>query len=173
MCTLNFHVHDCIRTVEMYAVKLQLHPQSITHLLKHSIAHKSTPTPKPNKRLAKTPKHVRYEPRSLQFIQVLQPRQHNLLTRLLNLTRQKHLVENRIHLNTHKTLAHIITPPQNSSPPSPTPLSRTERTNLVKIKNQIQLTNIPEKRIQNLYEEMQRLQRRKLIIRLIHSRTKE
>lgn len=35
---------------------------------------------------------------SLQLIQVFQPRQHNLLTRLLNLARQKDLVEDGVHL---------------------------------------------------------------------------
>lgn len=35
---------------------------------------------------------------SLQFVQMLQPRQHNLLTRLLDLTRQEYLIENGIDL---------------------------------------------------------------------------
>jgi len=35
---------------------------------------------------------------SIQLIQVLQPGQHHLLTRLLNLPGQKHLIQNRIHL---------------------------------------------------------------------------
>ena len=34
---------------------------------------------------------------SLQLIQMLQPRQHHLLTRLLDLARQKNLIQNRIH----------------------------------------------------------------------------
>ena len=37
-------------------------------------------------------------PPSLQLIQMLQPRQHHLLTRLLNLARQKNLIQNRVHL---------------------------------------------------------------------------
>ena len=37
-------------------------------------------------------------PLSLQFIQMLQPRQNNLLARLLNLARQKDLVEDRVDL---------------------------------------------------------------------------
>ena len=35
---------------------------------------------------------------SIQLIQMLQPRQHNLLTRLLDLPGQKHLIQNRINL---------------------------------------------------------------------------
>lgn len=37
-------------------------------------------------------------PQSLQLVQVLQPRQNNLLARLLNLARQEDLVQNSIHL---------------------------------------------------------------------------
>lgn len=55
-------------------------------------------------RNAKTPAiktHSRIHPSIpslLQFVQMLQPRQNNLLTRLLNLPRQKHLVQNGIDL---------------------------------------------------------------------------
>lgn len=37
-------------------------------------------------------------PTLFQLIQVFQPRQHHLLARLLNLTSQKHLVQDGIHL---------------------------------------------------------------------------
>jgi hypothetical protein len=36
--------------------------------------------------------------KSIQPIQMLQPRQHDLLARLLNLARQKYLVQNSVHL---------------------------------------------------------------------------
>ena len=35
---------------------------------------------------------------SLQLVQMLQPRQHNLLTRLLDFARQEHLIEYRVDL---------------------------------------------------------------------------
>jgi hypothetical protein len=50
---------------------------------------------------------------------------------------------------------------------------REQCTNLVKVKHQIQLTNIPEERIQHLYEEMNSLQIRQFVIRCIYCRTKE
>jgi hypothetical protein len=76
-----------------------------------------------------------------QFIQMLQPRQNNLLTRLLNLPRQKHLVEDSI--------------------------------DLVKVEHQIQLTHIPEERIQHLDKEVYRLQVRELIVVGIDARAEE
>lgn len=36
---------------------------------------------------------------SLQLVQMLQPRQHNLLTRLLDLTRQEYLIKDGINLS--------------------------------------------------------------------------
>jgi hypothetical protein len=78
---------------------------------------------------------------SLQFIQMRQPCQHHLLTRLLNLTRQEHLVQNCVHL--------------------------------VEIKHKIQLTHVPEERIQNLDEEMNRLQIRQLVVVGVDTRAEE
>jgi hypothetical protein len=46
-------------------------------------------------------------------------------------------------------------------------------THLVEVKDQIQLTNIPKERIQNLYEEMYCLQIRKLIIICVHTGAEE
>ena len=45
---------------------------------------------------------------SLQLVQMLQPRQHNLLTRLLDLTRQEYLIEDGVNLSQNDcVLAHF------------------------------------------------------------------
>ena len=75
---------------------------------------------------------------------MLQPSQHNLLTRLLDLPRQKHLIQNRIDL---------VDCPSPSALPS-APNACPGPTYLVEIKHQIQLTNIPKETIQHLDEEM-------------------
>ena len=53
---------------------------------------------------------------SLQLIQMLQPRQNNLLARLLNLPGQKHLIQYRIHLNPS---TYQPKPPNNPYHPNP------------------------------------------------------
>lgn len=55
-----------------------------------------------------TPMHL-----LLQLVQMRQPRQHNMLIRLLDLARQKHLIKNRIHLY---TLASPFPAPQHHPP---------------------------------------------------------
>jgi len=49
----------------------------------------------------------------------------------------------------------------------------TTPTHLIKVKDQIQLTHIPKKRIQHLHKEMYRLQIRQLVIVRIHTDTEE
>jgi hypothetical protein len=94
---------------------------------------------------------------SLQLIQMLQPRQNNLFTRLLHLASQEHLVENSVHLNI--SVSHVPRPPL----PSNQKRIKT-KTHLVEIKYQIQLTHIPKKAIQHLDEEVYGLQVRELVI---------
>jgi len=48
---------------------------------------------------------------SLQLIQMLQPRQNNLFTRLLHLASQEHLVENSVHLYTSAMSLALPFPP--------------------------------------------------------------
>jgi hypothetical protein len=119
--------------------------------------------------------------RSFQLIQMRQPRQNHLLTRLLNLTRQKNLVQNRINL---------LSPSAISSPlrvpypffflrvfPLPlfliSPLPILVITYLIKIKHQIQLTHVPKKRIQHLHEKMYSLQIRQLVVVCVDARAEE
>jgi hypothetical protein len=47
------------------------------------------------------------------------------------------------------------------------------RTYLVEIEHQVQLTNVPKERIQNLHKEMDSLQIRKLVIICVHTGAKE
>ena len=92
---------------------------------------------------------------SFQLIQMFQPRQHNLLTRLLNLPRQKHFIENRIDLYPIKSYQ----PPSSTlSPSHPT------GTHLIEVKHQIQFAHVPKKAIQHLHKEMNRLQIRQLVV---------
>lgn len=82
---------------------------------------------------------------------MLQPRQHNLLTRLLNLPREEDLIQNRIDL-----FPVSVSP----SPPFPPP----GRTHLIKIKHQIQLTHVPEEAVEDLDEEVYGLEERELVV---------
>jgi len=72
---------------------------------------------------------------------MFQPRQNNLLARLLNLPREKHLVQNRIHL--------------------------------VEIEHQVQLAHVSEERVEHLYEEVNRLEERELVVVGVDARAEE
>jgi hypothetical protein len=72
----------------------------------------------------------------LKFIQMLQPRQHNLFTRLFNLSSQEDFIQNSINLFPTTPVSN----PFVSS--SPFPLSY-----LVKVKHQIQFTHIAKELI--------------------------
>lgn len=63
---------------------------------------------------------------------MFQPRQHHILTRLLHLSSQEHLIQNRI--------------------------------NLIKIKDQIQLADIPKKRIEDFNKEVDGFEVSELVI---------
>ena len=102
------------------------------------LTHHPISTTKPSfKRLSPETLHA-----LLQFIQMLQPCQHNLLAGLLDLTRQKHLIQDRINLVQYQPFL---------LPRKPCPIY------LVEIKHQIQLTDIPKETIQHLDEKMYRL----------------
>lgn len=72
---------------------------------------------------------------------MLQPRQHYLLTRLLDLPCKEHLIQNCV--------------------------------NLVKIKDEVQLAHVPEELIQHLYEEVDRLQVRQLVVVRVDANAEE
>ena len=83
---------------------------------------------------------------------MLQPRQHNLLTRLLNLARQKHFIQYRIDL---------LPPAVSPSSPNTTPV---QTTHLVEIKHEIQLADVAEEAVEHLDEEVDRLEVRELVV---------
>lgn len=72
---------------------------------------------------------------------MLQPRQHHLLARLLNLPGQEHLVQDRVHL--------------------------------VEVEDQIQLAHVAEEGVEHLDEEVDRLEKRELVVVGVDARAKE
>ncbi len=76
------------------------------------------PAPRILPNATQCPKH-NTPPPSLELIKMLQPRQHHLLTRLLDLPSQKHLIQNGIDLSSSPPqVSHQPSLPIN--PPSPT-----------------------------------------------------
>jgi hypothetical protein len=90
---------------------------------------------------------------------MFQPRQHNLFRCLLDLAGEKHFIQNCIDLHYLPLV------------PFPIPLKR--KTHLIKIKNQIQLADIPKEAIEHLYEEVDRLKICKLIVIRVDAHAKE
>jgi hypothetical protein len=78
---------------------------------------------------------------------MLQPRQHNLFTRLFNLSSQKHFIQDSVNLS---PTPHISNYPSLYLPYSLLPLLAY----LVKVKHQIQFTHVPKELIQHFDEEM-------------------
>jgi hypothetical protein len=81
-----------------------------------------------------------------QLVQMLQPRKNHLLAGLLDLARKKHLVQDRIDL--------IRSPASAAS----THARRGAKANLVEIEHQVQLAHVAEELVQNLHEEVYRLE---------------
>lgn len=116
---------------------------------------------------------------------MLQPSQNNLLARFGDFTRKKDLIENSIDLTwipSQNTNQHPIT--HHFFPSTFVLLLRLVRggvgriggkrkTDLVKIKHQVQLTHIPEKTIQHFDKEVNSFQIRQLIIIRVDANTKE
>lgn len=98
---------------------------------------------------------------SLQLVQMLKPRQYNLLTRLLDLTRKEYLIKDGINLFPiiiyQPTILIIPLPLSNSVHLIPIPNPPDRLTYLIEIKHQIQFTHIPKETIQHLHKEMYRL----------------
>jgi hypothetical protein len=84
----------------------------------------------------------------LKFVQMLQPRQHNLFTRLFNLSRQEHFIQNSVNLSPTPQCQQLSLFPS-------IPLSITLALSyLVKVEHQIQFTHVPKELIQHFDEEM-------------------
>jgi len=79
----------------------------------------------------------------LEFVQMLQPRQHNLFTRLFNLSGQEHFVKDSVNLSPNQSAVH----------PSLYALVLA-LAYLVEVEHQIQLTHVPKELIQHFDEEM-------------------
>jgi hypothetical protein len=98
----------------------------------------------------------------LKLVEMLQPRENDLLGGLLDLAGQEDFVEDGIDLS-HSSLAI-----------GERTFSLTQhRIYLIEIEDQIQFTHIPKELIQHLDEEMYRLQICQLIVVLIYTRTEE
>jgi hypothetical protein len=93
-----------------------------------------------------------------------QSRQYHLFARLLNLTCKENLVEDCIDLSPSvSNLCHLSVH-----------ISFSRRsTHFVEIEHQVQLTNIPEERIQHLHEKVYSFQIRQFIIVCINARAEE
>lgn len=91
---------------------------------------------------------------------MLQPRQHHLLARLLNFTRQEHFIKDRVDLGS------------SISPTLSFPLQQSA-SYLVEVEHQIKFADITKELIKHLDEEMYRLQVRQLVIIRIHARAEE
>lgn len=79
-----------------------VNPQTVNHLCVSNVDNLTHPRSNTISSIPTRPIPPTRAP-SLQLIQMLQPRQHNLLARLLNLPRQEHLVQYRVDLSlTHQ-----------------------------------------------------------------------
>jgi hypothetical protein len=97
--------------------------------------------------------------------------QNHLFTRLLDFARKEYFVEDRVDL---WLVSFSYSYPLSFPPPSRLPhLALPHITYLIKVKHQIQLTNIPKKRIQHLNKEMYRFKIRQLVVICIHARAEE
>jgi len=76
---------------------LYSHPGALTHSHPRPLTPSSTQPPNPP-HIIPPGEAAASSPTLLQLIQVLQPRQHDLLARLLDLAGEEHLVEDRVHL---------------------------------------------------------------------------
>jgi hypothetical protein len=83
----------------------------------------------------------------LEFVQMLQPRQHDLFTRLFNLTRQEDFIKDSVNLCPPKSAIHLSLFIALSC-------SFFVAAYLVEVEHQIQFTHVPEELIQHFDEEM-------------------
>lgn len=92
---------------------------------------------------------------------MLQSCEHNLFRRLLNLSSEENLVQYSIHL------------PAVSAQCSAFSFICPTSTHLVKVENQVQLTDIAEKLIQHFHEEVYRFEIGEFIVVGVYARAEE
>lgn len=103
---------------------------------------------------------------------MLESREHHLLARFLDLAGKKNFIEDGVDLIRNTRTGSATT--RWFSPASQSPFSYPRNvSHLVKIKNQIQLANIPEETIQHLDEKMNGFQIRELVIVRVDTHAEE